>query len=88
MRPTFRDLHSADQAIRTAIASVSGLGLQFEIARSLMVHAKILRGRGNARRSSEIFAEASAMFERMDMERDFERANTMAEALRPETSSG
>ncbi len=88
VRPTFRDLHSADQAIRTAIASVSGLGLQFEIARSLMVHAKILRGRGNARRSSEIFAEASAMFERMDMERDFERANTMAEALRPETSSG
>ena len=53
------------------------------MARSLVVHAKILRARGNARRSSEIFAEAGEIFEKMGLTADFDRAKTMSEALRP-----
>ena len=82
-RPNSRDLSAADQAIRSAVAAQSSLGLPFEEARSLVVHAKILRARGNARRSSEIFAEAGLIFERMGLTADFDRAKTMAEALRP-----
>ncbi len=54
-----------------------------EVARSLVVHAKILRARGNARRSSEIFAEAGEIFEKMGLTADFDRAKTVSEALRP-----
>ncbi len=82
-RPGCRDLNVADRAIRTAVAAQGSLGLPFEAARSLVVHAKILRARGNARRSSEIFAEAGEIFEKMGLAADFDRARTMAEALRP-----
>ena len=82
-RPSSRDLNAANRAIRSAIAAQSSLGLPFEVARSLVVHAKILRARGNARRSSEIFAEAGEIFERMGLTADFDRARTMSEALRP-----
>ena len=83
-RPGYRDLHAADSAIRSAIAIQHGLGLRCEIARSLVVQAKILRAWGNARRASDIFMEAGGMFEEMGMVADFNRAHTMAEALRPE----
>jgi len=86
-RPNSRDLSAADRAIRSAVAAQSSLGLPFEVARSLVVHAKILRARGNARRSSEIFAEAGAIFERMGLTADFDRAKTMSEALRPPASA-
>jgi DNA-binding SARP family transcriptional activator len=82
-RPNSRDLNAADRAIRSAVAAQSSLGLPFEVARSLVVHAKILRARGNARRSSEIFAEAGEIFEKMGLTADFDRAKTMSEALRP-----
>jgi tetratricopeptide (TPR) repeat protein len=82
-RPSSRDLNAADRAIRSAVAAQSSLGLPFEVARSLVVHAKILRARGNARRSSEIFAEAGEIFEKMGLTADFDRAKTMSEALRP-----
>ncbi len=82
-RPSSRDLSAADRAIRSAVAAQSSLGLLFEVARSLVVHAKILRARGNARRSSEIFAEAGEIFEKMGLTADFDRARTMSEALRP-----
>jgi hypothetical protein len=82
-RPSSRDLNAADRAIRSAIGAQSSLGLPFEVARSLVVHAKILRARGNARRSSEIFAEAGEIFEKMGLTADFDRARTMSEALRP-----
>lgn len=82
-RPSSRDLSAADRAIRSAVAAQSSLGLPFEVARSLVVHAKILRARGNARRSSEIFAEAGEIFEKMGLTADFDRAKTMSEALRP-----
>ncbi len=87
-RPSSRDLNAADRAIRSAIAAQSSLGLPFEVARSLVVHAKILRARGNARRSSEIFAEAGEIFERMGLTADFDRARTMSEALRPPAGAG
>ena len=82
-RPSSRDLNAADHAIRSAVATQVSLGLPFEMARSLVVHAKILRARGNASRSSEIFAQAGEIFERMGLTADFDRAKTMAEALRP-----
>lgn len=82
-RPNSRDLSAADRAIRSAVATQWSLGLPFEVARSLVVHAKILRARGNARRSSEIFAEAGEIFEKMGLVEDFDRARTMSEALRP-----
>lgn len=83
VRPGYRDLHAADQSIRSAIAIQTGLALRYETARSMVVHAKILRAQGNARRSSEIFARASEMFAQIGLGTDFERARTMAEALRP-----
>ena len=82
-RPACRDLSSADRAIRAAIAAQSTLGLVFEKASSLVVHAKILRARGNASRSSQIFEEAGEIFEKMGMQAEFDRAKTMAEALKP-----
>jgi DNA-binding SARP family transcriptional activator len=86
-RPSSRDLSAADRAIRSAVAAQSSLGLPFEVARSLVVHAKILRARGNARRSSEIFAEAGEIFEKMGLTADFDRAKTMSDALRPPTGA-
>jgi DNA-binding SARP family transcriptional activator len=83
VRPTYRDLHSADRSIRSAVAIQENLGLCCEIARSMVVHAKILRARGNGRRSSEIFAAASSKFAKMGLQVDSERAQTMAEALHP-----
>ena len=83
VRPGYRDLHAADRAIRQAVAIQGGLGLRCETARTLIVHAKILRARGNVRRSSEIFAEAGDLFARMGLSVEFDRARTMAEALRP-----
>jgi DNA-binding SARP family transcriptional activator len=85
IRPAYRDLHAADHAVRQAEAIQSGLGLRCEAARTLIVHAKILRARGNARRSSEIFTEAGNMFARMGLSVEFDRARTMAEALRPDS---
>jgi len=85
-RPNSRDLSAADRAIRSAVAAQTSLGLPFEVARSLVVHAKILRARGNARRSSEIFAEAGEIFEKMGLIADFDRAKTMSEALRQPAS--
>jgi tetratricopeptide (TPR) repeat protein len=83
VRPTYRNLHSADRSIRSAVAIQENLGLCCEIARSMVVHAKILRARGNGRRSSEIFAEASSKFAKMGLQFESERAQTMADALHP-----
>ncbi|MCZ6699981.1 MAG: hypothetical protein O7D94_13705, partial [Planctomycetota bacterium] len=59
------------------------LGLKFEMARSLVVHAKILRAAGNMRRSSQVYAEASELFRAMQMSGDFDSTRNMAEALKP-----
>lgn len=81
--PDVGDLSGAEKSIRSALADQQGLGLNFERARSLVVHAKVLRTRGSVRRSSEIFAEASDMFRRMQMSSDFDSARNLADVLRP-----
>jgi DNA-binding SARP family transcriptional activator len=78
-----RDFDKAEQAIRAAIEAQTSLGLRFERARSMVVHAKILRARGEAARSSDVFSEAGSLFREMGMAAESARATTMAEALRP-----
>jgi len=81
--PEVRDFIGAEKAIRSAAAEQEGLGLKVELARSKVVHAKALRAAGNLQKSSEIYAEASELFQQMRMSGDFDSAKTMAEALRP-----
>ena len=80
-----RDFTRAERAIRASIETQNGLGLRFELARSLVVRAKILRAQGEASRSSDSFSEAGEMFREMGMASESARAKTMAEALRPAT---
>ena len=82
-QPEAGDLAGAEKAIRSAIGDQEGLGLKFEQARSLVVHAKVVRAAGNLRRSSEIYAEASELFRQMRMTGDFDSARHMAEVLKP-----
>ncbi len=82
-QPEVRDFTGAEKAIRSALGDQDGLGLKFEMARSLVVHAKVLRAAGNMRRSSDVYAEASEMFREMQMSGDFDTTRNMAEALKP-----
>lgn len=86
-QPEAGDLAGAEKAIRSALGDQEGLGLKFEQARSLVVHAKVLRAAGNLRRSSEVYAEASELFRQMQMTGDFDSARHMAEALKPTGNS-
>lgn len=81
--PAMRDFVGAEKAIRSAAAEQEGLGLLVELARSKVVHAKTLRAAGNLQRSSEVYAEASELFQRMRMTGEFDSTKTMADALRP-----
>lgn len=81
--PAMRDFAGAEKAIRSAVAEQEGLGLKVELARSKVVYAKTLRAAGNLQRSSEVYAEASDLFQRMRMTGEFDSTRTMAEALRP-----
>jgi tetratricopeptide (TPR) repeat protein len=83
LRPNLRDLYRAEKAIRAALEVQRGLGLSVELAHSSLVHARILRARGDAGRSSEAFSEAGQLFDRMGMHAQGARASTMAEALKP-----
>ncbi len=82
-QPQARDLYRAEKAIRSAMDAQNGLGLNVELAHSALVHAKILRARGNANQSSEAFSGASRRFEEMGMVLEGERARVMAAALKP-----
>lgn len=82
-QPEVRDFTGAEKAIRSALGDQDGLGLKFEMARSLVVHAKVLRAAGNMRRSSQVYAEASELFREMQMSGDFDSTRNMAEALKP-----
>lgn len=79
----FRNLAMADRTIRAALADQKRMGLVFEIARSSVVYAKILRAQGELQRSSEVFGEAENIFTDMGMIVDSARAKTSSETLRP-----
>ncbi|MFQ5773858.1 MAG: BTAD domain-containing putative transcriptional regulator [Kiloniellaceae bacterium] len=81
--PEVRDLAVAERAVRSALAEQQGLGLDFERARSLMVHARILRTGGDIRGSSALYGEAGRMFGKLRLTAQSERARRMGEALRP-----
>jgi tetratricopeptide (TPR) repeat protein len=66
-RPKVRDLVGAERAIDRAVAAQRGLGLRFELARSLLVQARILEARGKSRQSGEAGTEAGELFRRMGL---------------------
>ncbi len=66
-RPKGRDLGRAEQAIDRAVAVQRGLGLRFELARSLSIQARILDARGKSRQSGEAGTEAGELFRRMGL---------------------
>jgi DNA-binding SARP family transcriptional activator/Tfp pilus assembly protein PilF len=68
-RPKGHDLGRAERAIARAVATQRGLGLPFELARSLSIQARILDARGKSRQSGEAGREAGALFRRMGLSR-------------------
>ncbi len=88
LRPDLRDLYRAERAIRSAMDIQRGLGLSVELAHSCLIHARILRARGETGRSSETFLEASEMFGHMGMLAECTRAGTLADALKPHPEEG
>lgn len=88
LRPNLRDLYRAERAIRSAMDIQRGLGLSVELAHSCLIHARILRARGETGRSSETFLEASEMFGHMGMVAECARAGTLADALKPHLEEG
>ena len=66
-RPKGRDLGRAERVIDRAVAAQRGLGLHFELARSLSIQARILDARGKSRRSGEVDTEAGELFRRMGL---------------------
>ncbi|HSR72505.1 MAG TPA: hypothetical protein VLL72_09010, partial [Kiloniellales bacterium] len=81
--PEVGDLPGALKAARSALAEPDGLGLSFEIARTQIAYAKILRASGELERSSRAYAQASVLFQKMRMTGEYDSAKTLAEALRP-----
>jgi len=68
------DLEAAEAAVLEAIEIQEENGERPELARSLVVHAHLLRAKGERVRADEVAERAVAMFRDMDMQWDLERA--------------
>jgi DNA-binding SARP family transcriptional activator len=66
-RPNRQDLGRAERAIARAVAAQRGLGLRFELARSLSIQAGILAAQGKSRQSGQVDSEARDLFRRMGL---------------------
>ena len=82
-----RHLSDAEQVIARAIAIQTGLELSFEVARSLTVHAKIARARGDTERALIFYRRAGQLYHDMGRHDEAERIETLADALRPSSAA-
>ena len=76
-------LPDAELAVRRAVVIQRGLQLDVEVARSLAVHAKIARARGDTERAIRLYEEASGLYGKLGQESEAKRIATLSDALRP-----
>lgn len=69
-----QDYRSAEEAVQQAIAIQQDFGLKCELPRSLLVHASMLRAKGEVEKAKEKTARAVGMLHEMGMAWDLERA--------------
>ena len=78
-----RQLPDAEQAIQRAVVIQRGLQLDFEVARSLALHAKIARARGDTERAITLYEEAGQLYRGLGQTGEAKRIGTLSDALRP-----
>ncbi|MEM7224890.1 MAG: AAA family ATPase [Pseudomonadota bacterium] len=82
-RQRTRHLADAERAIGRAVVIQRGLQLDMEVARSLVLHAKIVRARGDTERAIGLYAEAGALYRGLGQDGEARRIATLSDALRP-----